>query len=76
MEYRKEGFLRRYFRKRRERILEANRAYVRKRIAKAVLDGKDYFFLSVHTVLSVEMWMELKMDYEIEEEDDGWRIYF
>lgn len=76
MEYKKEGFFRRYLRQRRERILEQNRAYVRKKIERATLEGEDYFFLSVHAVLSVEMWMELQTDYEIEEVDNGWNIYF
>lgn len=76
MEYKKEGFFRRYLRQRRERILEQNRAYVRKKIERATLEGEDYFFLSVHTVLSVEMWMELQTHYDIEEVGDGWNVYF
>lgn len=76
MEYKKEGFFRRYLRRRRERILEQNRAYVRKKIERATFEGEDYFFLSVHTVLSVEMWMELQTDYDIEEVGDGWNVYF
>lgn len=71
-----DGFFQPYLKRRKALRLEREKMYIKKKIQKAVLAGRTFFFLSVYNTLSFEMWVYLQSHYDVEEVDDGWNIFF